>query len=111
MKLGYTKLEPFKSSHTKDKLTNEQRYWKKYETNVLQTYSSTVSAISSNNNPLELLAYTYNRSVVIYDPAKNKAIKEINSFHNVLTAICVRPDGAVFAAADEAGEIEVMDTK
>lgn len=29
-KLGYNKLEPFKSSHTKDKLTNEQRFWKKY---------------------------------------------------------------------------------
>ena len=104
MKLGYNKLEVFTSSQSRDKLTNEQRYWKKYETQVVQTYPHTVAAISNNNNPHDLFAYAHGRTIVLRTPGQQTPPREIN-FVNNLTAICIRPDGAVFASADETGEI------
>lgn len=77
---------------------------------MLQSYPHTVAAISNNNNPHDLFAYCHGRTVVLRTPGQQTPPREIN-FVNNLTAICIRPDGAVFASADETGEIEVMDTK
>lgn len=77
---------------------------------MLQSYPHTVAAISNNNNSHDLFAYCHGRTVVLRTPGQQTPPREIN-FVNNLTAICIRPDGAVFASADETGEIEVMDTK
>ena len=66
----------------------------------MATYPTTVAAISNNNNSQDLFAYAHGRTVVIYSSEKNKQAKEISTFSNNLSAICIRADGAVFAAAD-----------
>jgi hypothetical protein len=50
-----------------------------------------------------LFLYSYARTVSIFDTTKAKVTKEITTFNNNISALCLRPDGAVFAAADEAG--------
>ena len=45
-KLSYLKLEPFKTYNNKDKLTSEQRFWKKYQNNLIHTYPTTITTIS-----------------------------------------------------------------
>ena len=74
-KLTYHKLEPFKSAQTKDKLTNEQRFWKKYETKPHATFSNPISAVCSNNNSQQLMLYSQGRNVQIYDTLKSKVTK------------------------------------
>lgn len=103
-KLSYLRLEPFKSAQTRDKLTNEQRFWKRYENTTLATLPSTAACISSNRNANQLFLYANGRALSIYDTAKAQVVKEINFTAN-LTALCLRPDAATMAIADENGAI------
>jgi hypothetical protein len=47
--LSYQKLKPFQSSVTRDKLTSEQRFWKKYQDHVLETSTAPINTLSANN--------------------------------------------------------------
>jgi hypothetical protein len=40
------------------------------------------------------------RNIKIVDSGKKEIIREINSFYESISALCVRKDGNVFAAAD-----------
>lgn len=74
-KLSYVKLQPFKSYTTKDKLTNQQRFWKKYQNNIVDTYKNTITAISSNHNVENLALFSEARSLRIYDSKKQSIVK------------------------------------
>jgi WD40 repeat protein len=104
-------LEPFKSSQTRDKLTNEQRFWKKYETQEVTQLANPLAAISSNNNSANHVLYAFGRTVRLHDTSKGEVIKEISTFGDSVTALCIRPDAAVMAIGLESGIIEVMDTR
>ena len=47
----------------------------------------------------------------LFDTQKNTVVKEISTFGDNLTSICLRSDAAVIALGLESGIIEVMDTK
>ena len=104
-KLSYLKLEPFKTYNNKDKLTSEQRFWKKYQNNLIDTYPTTITTISANRNTQNLVLYAEARSLRIYDTDKQAILKEIHSFTQVISALCIRPDAAVMAIGDESGVI------
>lgn len=70
-----------------------------------------ITAISSNQNAQQSVLYSYGRTLHIYDTAKSKVVKEISTFADTITSLCMRPDGAVMAIGLENGLIEIIDTK
>ncbi len=57
------------------------------------------------------MLYSHGRIIHIYDTIKSKVNKEISTFGDNITSICIRPDSAVMAIGLDNGIIEVMDTK
>lgn len=57
------------------------------------------------------MIYSYGRTLHIYDTAQKKVLKEISTFADTITSLCMRPDGAVMAIGLENGLIEIIDTK
>jgi WD40 repeat protein len=57
------------------------------------------------------MVYAHGRTLHIYDTIKNKIAKEISTFGDNVSALCVRPDAGVMAIGLESGIIEIIDTK
>jgi hypothetical protein len=104
-KLGYKKLELARNPYSRVKLTNEERFWRKYQTEIYKESLNPISCVSSNKNVNQLLVFGHGRSITVVDTVKKQTVKEINSISDNLTAMCIRPDSTVMACGDESGRI------
>lgn len=69
--LSYKKFTSFQTPQTEGKLTNEQRFWKKYQNNLFfQSDKNAINCIASNNNEKGIILIGQGRNLKIVDGIK-----------------------------------------
>lgn len=69
--LSYKKLTAFQTPQTEGKLTNEQRFWKKYQNSLFhQSDKNAINCIASNNNDKNIILIGQGRNLKIVDGIK-----------------------------------------
>lgn len=100
-KLSYHRLETSTTARLTNKATNEQRFWKKYQTQELITSNSIATSISSNANEKGLMVFGHGRTVTLVDTSSKEIVRKIENYTFPVTAVTIRRDGLVMATGDE----------
>ncbi|XP_010518518.1 PREDICTED: protein SLOW WALKER 1 [Camelina sativa] len=90
--------------------TPESRYWSSFKPHSVPNLVSSVSALAFSPVHPHSLAVAHSASVSLFSSLSLSSSRRF-SFRDVVSSVCFRSDGALFAACDLSGTVQVFDIK
>ncbi|KAM7275225.1 hypothetical protein ACFE04_017091 [Oxalis oulophora] len=91
--------------------TPESKYWSSFKTKQIPNLTSSINSLTFSPTNPNLFAAARSTSLTIYSAATLSPSTTLSSFRDVVTSASFRCDGALIAAADLSGLIQVFDIK
>ncbi|XP_031250894.1 protein SLOW WALKER 1 [Pistacia vera] len=91
--------------------TPESKYWSSFKTQQIQNLISSINSISFSQIPPHLFAAAHSASLTLFSSQTLSQHSVISSFKDVVSCSSFRSDGALLAASDLSGLIQVFDVK
>ncbi|KAL1226306.1 Protein SLOW WALKER 1 [Cardamine amara subsp. amara] len=90
--------------------TPESRYWSSFKPHSIPNLVSSVSALAFSPIHPHTLAVAHSATVSLFS-SQTLSVSKRFSFRDVVSSVCFRSDGALFAACDLSGVVQVFDVK
>ncbi|ESQ39445.1 hypothetical protein EUTSA_v10001392mg [Eutrema salsugineum] len=109
-----SKIFPVKPKSTAKSVSNSEtpdsRYWSSFKAQSIPNLVSSVSALAFSPVHPHSLAVAHSTTVSLFSSQTLSATRRF-SFRDVVSSVCFRCDGALLAASDLSGLVQVFDVK